>query len=754
MVNSTIGTETVNRSVRAAEVLEHAVLRVAAWPIESLEPFAAPALAAAADAIAAQGASAMRRGRALAATLYEAVAGENDIEVRRGLLALRRALYRGAGPLPPVPAGVRADLAAHLGREAAARQCLEDRRRQFEGALSAELDRQRLALRALTADPAFGRALAMDDPDLYRRWVAVAGRPLSGRSRHRRIEAAVLHHLTRAVSRPAPHGCWAGVAPVPGVPRRCVDITPDLRAFAWAFAVLCPDGRFDTAPASVWAALDDASGQLSEPHRTVWAVATRRARRLCEAMSRDFDELTPDHVLDRRAEIVAEVTKLWRYARYAGSPPEPLVHLDLRLPFSLAPDWDHLASAVAAVLAFHQGDGGAETYRQESLGHLASTMAAQREARLDDLLAAGAGTKEAPPAVPVDTRIGLLGRFRASPPTAVVEGCQAWEERLAGCLDDAEVVLGEVVVGEAVAGDGAGRPERRQLGDAPVPGPAGALLFGLDGAERLWAGWGRPQPGMFIGRFTTVIGTEAAEALRQRLGRWPVPPAELVGRDVSNLNASVRPALTPTRLVPDAELLVELDPGTRRGYVWSEGERLVPVYNSAAIIGGSDPATLLLRTLAMSHGWEFVAMGFPALEAERAHWGCLPRLVLADGTVLSPRRWTLGRGLIERVRGGGYLAWRAIVAERGLPDWLLVRYEVDPAAAPLLVRADSPLALSALLARVPDDTERLVITELPGNPATWPLVDDAGGHHRAEIAVTWFDDAYWQRAQPPAPVER
>jgi hypothetical protein len=37
----------------------------------------------------------------------------------------------------------------------------------------------------------------------------------------------------------------------------------------------------------------------------------------------------------------------------------------------------------------------------------------------------------------------------------------------------------------------------------------------------------------------------------------------------------------------------------------------------------------------------------------------------------------------------------------------------------------------------------LVLTELPGDPARWPLKDGEGRTYLAELAVTWYDDHYW-----------
>jgi hypothetical protein len=42
----------------------------------------------------------------------------------------------------------------------------------------------------------------------------------------------------------------------------------------------------------------------------------------------------------------------------------------------------------------------------------------------------------------------------------------------------------------------------------------------------------------------------------------------------------------------------------------------------------------------------------------------------------------------------------------------------------------------------------MIVTELPGQPAAWPVRDAAGQHYLAELAVTWYADDYWTLAPP------
>jgi hypothetical protein len=155
-------------------------------------------------------------------------------------------------------------------------------------------------------------------------------------------------------------------------------------------------------------------------------------------------------------------------------------------------------------------------------------------------------------------------------------------------------------------------------------------------------------------------------------------------------------------------------------------------------------------TLAFGHGWEFVSFGFPALPAEIAAWGHLPRLYLPDGTVLSRERWTLDGATVARVAAAGeaerYLAWRAEADRLRLPP--LVHVRCGPDQPELLLRTDSPLAVRCLFDTILADAPWMIVTELPGQPDAWPLRDAEGQHYLAELAVTWYADDYWALAPP------
>src|SRR5205085_4974911 len=71
-------------------VLPYAVLRTAAWPIETVAKFASPALAVEAAAIWEAERHIEARREALEAALYEAIPTVGDRVARRHLLAVRR----------------------------------------------------------------------------------------------------------------------------------------------------------------------------------------------------------------------------------------------------------------------------------------------------------------------------------------------------------------------------------------------------------------------------------------------------------------------------------------------------------------------------------------------------------------------------------------------------------------------------------------------------------------------------------------
>ena len=93
-----------------------------------------------------------------------------------------------------------------------------------------------------------------------------------------------------------------------------------------------------------------------------------------------------------------------------------------------------------------------------------------------------------------------------------------------------------------------------------------------------------------------------------------------------------------------------------------------------------------------------------------------------------------------------YLAWRAEMRRARVPD--LVHVRCGPHQPELLMRTDSPLALNCLFETFGSRAPWIELSELPGDPREWPLVDSNGKHYLGELAVSWFRDGYWEVAAP------
>ncbi|WP_407520161.1 lantibiotic dehydratase [Methylobacterium oryzisoli] len=195
-----------------------AILRIAAWPIETLAPLRCDGFAARVDAWIEAGEAIDRDGATLAERLHALIPSLTDRAERRAALALKRRLHRGAKPLPgeavarllgspalPPEAG---DLLARMVRRQDAHAA---ERAAIEAAHAAELARAGAELARIARGDAFLRALCLASPSTYRQWHrAGAGEP-SERSR-RRLQATLHRYLMRAVGRATPNGLWAGIA--------------------------------------------------------------------------------------------------------------------------------------------------------------------------------------------------------------------------------------------------------------------------------------------------------------------------------------------------------------------------------------------------------------------------------------------------------------------------------------------------------------------------------------------------------------
>jgi len=236
-------------------------MRAAAWPIEVADTFAAPTLAGeAASLFEAEDAVISRRAAVLTA-LYAAIPTVADRKTRAYLLAVKRHVHGSTEPLPIPPAHVDLDtypaIATLIAAEARERLALAERRARFEHMYDELLREQLTALRTVTAEPRFQRALLIANATVAGAWVKVEAPRRPKRQRH--LETTVFHYLMRACGRPTPNGAWAGVAPVEPVLDGChegaqdlvvrpvsarYEVTPSLRPFVTMLRAFARQPRY------------------------------------------------------------------------------------------------------------------------------------------------------------------------------------------------------------------------------------------------------------------------------------------------------------------------------------------------------------------------------------------------------------------------------------------------------------------------------------------------------------------------------
>jgi Lantibiotic dehydratase, N terminus len=265
-------------------LLDDALLRCAAWPIETLDAFRAPELAACATAVLKAEGRLYQRREELVARIHSAVALVRERSDRAVLLAIKRRIHSGVEPFDPPPPRLAAALDP-VDPLLTGALLVEHRHRLRLKELRARLSRrygevfagQRAALRSVTSEAQFRRALTLSNPELASRWGRYLARLEAGtrsashtpsavevpsRARTVRLEMEVFHYLVRGATRPTPNGLWAGVAMIrpgdrledasaPIGPRlRCRRVPPrhwvtvDLRPFAAVVGSLRESPRY------------------------------------------------------------------------------------------------------------------------------------------------------------------------------------------------------------------------------------------------------------------------------------------------------------------------------------------------------------------------------------------------------------------------------------------------------------------------------------------------------------------------------
>ena len=299
----------------------------------------------------------------------------------------------------------------------------------------------------------------------------------------------------------------------------------------------------------------------------------------------------------------------------------------------------------------------------------------------------------------------------------------------------------------------------------PLVGPWGSLLLRFENDNTAWIGLGRPEPALFVARFANLLRKPGnddeiplLQELREHVARAAqngMELAEVAGWHPLNPNAAIRPSLS--RCVLDTQgdretnlqnLQVSIEPASLRPWILRphNSSRVVPVLTCAANLGARDAATSALAQLALAHGWEFLAFGFPQFQSEQKRWHHLPRLILDDDIVLSGERWTLEKAFVSRLgKLSGvdrYLAWIRELERINPPE--LVHIHTCPDEPELLMCTNSPLAVQCIFDACKGHLSNLFLTELTGDPAFWPVTDGEGQHYLAEIAITWCADQYWE----------
>lgn len=625
-------------------------------------------------------------------------------------------------------------------------------------------DRERERFLDLAQRPEFLVALEAANPEVASRWLRAAGRPRSLRSRHRRLDAAVLHYLVRGATRPTPHGGWAGDVGVEwtteGGPLRSewsraakVEWMPDLAVFERALALLRRSERYRSGPvrwhpsmqrAEVgWVGFVDGGPRRVPPGAAVealWQWCGAEPRPLAPLLA----ELGPAGA--ELAELLLDLGVLEAPIGFdaAGSDPWDLLDAAAR---TLADDhregW-HRAVAEIKV----GGDAGAVLWNELALPGAPPGSGRRLVHRPQMKVVWGDGAREAA-ARSVAAFLRAVGsdpateayRARAAAGSAPARTEDCWTRP--GIFEarfgvEARADAAEDRWADRLRAVRADRVHDLQVTDAEsaLPGPFGTVVVRLGPEGTWWAPWGRPQPGLFARHPGAVRDLEAVLAGR--------PVAEIVGRDLVDPNGRVRPAVAPFVVaVPSLEFSVD----DRAAWLVADDGLRLPIYDTPAAIGAHDAASARAFAAAMHHGWEWASVGFPVLEAEVREWHHLPRLCLPDGVVLSPERWILGPELVARLGqldgADRFRAWRSAIERRGIGTRVTVQWQNDPAALPLAVRTDSPLCVQALFDRLRGAAVALRLRELPTPDER---IHDADGKPlAAEVAMMWTREDWWEQ---------
>jgi hypothetical protein len=204
-------------SAGGARWLGPAILRIAGWPIESLDGLRSRQLTKRIDDWIGSEEEIRRASDLLAADLYNVIPRLGDRTIRRLALELKRHLHDSLEPLPDrLKERLLQDETVHLAVGPAILAAAEqlDRyaaeRADIERAHAKELERASAALDEIVSDNCFQRALCLASPSVFRQWQSSRKGASSRRSRLR-LQSTLYRYLMRAIGRATPNGLWAGV---------------------------------------------------------------------------------------------------------------------------------------------------------------------------------------------------------------------------------------------------------------------------------------------------------------------------------------------------------------------------------------------------------------------------------------------------------------------------------------------------------------------------------------------------------------
>ncbi|MCP2336564.1 lantibiotic dehydratase [Actinomadura rupiterrae] len=779
----------------AIEVFPDAVLRCAALPAHALDPFHAPALAAAARLVGAVRNRIIARRPRLDALLHAAVPATADRRARHLLLGVKRQIHRDTEPignLDEVLRSVDRELAEALLGEQRSRLRLAELRAAFAAEHAAALRRHRLLLRCIGAGERFRKALLLASPDLSASWEAelrteaATGRTTtrstvrtegvttrssvrtgsaSTRSavRTERMERGVFAYLVRAATRPTPHGLWAGVVPVamdesgrsgrlvlhPAEPRYAV--APDLTVFRTILDALTREPRYrgkapvrlPPAETDPWAALAKVGDDLLHDDRERWTATVMRLRASCRDLAERLERTGVDELRRCLTAIGEEIRAFAGRAGIEDGVPRWPIRVDYRP--GLAATWDPtfretVRRAVAETLAYYEEDQGPELLRRSSMRLL---LGDETEIPLDHIVRnAGAAYRVM---TGMGRPTGAAARIHSDLRIHRDAPARRWRDRLRTSP------LSYIPY----------RIPAEELPSDPIAGPGGAVVLAVAGSGALRVEWGRPQPLALSARFEPLLSepdasSPLAVAVRNWYASWPPRTAqamEVAAADPPSLNVATRPTVTERRLIStdDTTKTVVRTESLRP---WLEdpgrGDALVPVCNSAAGVGGWDLRGFVLHRLALGHGWEFICRRLLPRPAPGTR---IPRIELPSSAALSPARWTLGERDLNEIldldEADRYLAWRARAEDLGLPDAVWTVIEDDPEAAPLFFMTTGPFAVAAMLHRLEEQPRPVEFFEAHGAAQPWIECPDTGHRYACELAVTWHDTRYWKKVRKP-----